>query len=182
MNIEVSAYGLGGGSGGSGGSGGGSYDDTAIKQELARIRQAVAALPSGASYDDAEIKKELEAVKKQLSDLPKGGGATYDDSDLRKQLAAAVARIDEIADTRKEYQAAYIARSDFLINPANNEFMTVKFKKPFSKKPFVKVTLDLVTTQARITYQGNTTETGFDIATNYAGSLLGLWYEAHLVD
>lgn len=153
MNIEVSAYGLGGGR--SGGNGGGSYDDTAIKQELARIKQTLASLPSG---------------------------ATYDDSDLRKQLAAAVARIDEIADTRKEYQAAYVARADFLTNPANNEFMTVKFKKPFSKKPFVKVTLDLVTVQARLTYQANATETGFDIATNYAGSLLGLWYEAHLVD
>ena len=180
MNIEVSAYGLGGGR--SGGSSGGSYDDTSIKQELARIKQALAALPSGSPYDDAEIKKELEAVKKQLSDLPKGGGATYDDSDLRKQLAAAVARIDEIADTRKEYQAAYVARSEFLTNPANNEFMTVKFKKPFSKKPCVKVILDLVTAQARISYQGNATETGFDIATNYAGALVGLWYEAHLVD
>lgn len=178
MNIEVSAYGLGGGSGGSGG---GSYDDTAIKQELTRIKQAVAALPSGAPYNDAEIKKELEEVKKQLENLPKGG-APYDDSDLRKQLANVVTRVDEIADTRKEYQAAYVARSDFLTNPANNEFMTVKFKKPFSKKPFVKVTLDLVTVQARLTYQANATETGFDIATNYAGSLLGLWYEAHLVD
>lgn len=181
MNIEVSAYGLGGGrSGGSGGSG--SYDDTAVKQELTRIKQALASLPSGAPYNDAEIKKELEAVKRQLENLPKGGGATYDDSDLRKQLAAAVARIDEIADTRKEYQAAYVARADFITNPANNEFMTVKFKKPFSKKPFVKVTLDLVTAQARISYQGNATETGFDIATNYAGALFGLWYEAHLVD
>ena len=179
MNIEVSAYGLGGGR--SGGSGGGSYDDTAIKQELARIRQALASLPSGAPYNDAEIKKELEAVKRQLENLPKGGAA-YDDSDLRKQLANVVARVDEIADTRKEYQAAYVARADFLTNPANNEFMTVKFKKPFSKKPFVKVTLDLVTVQARLTYQANATETGFDIATNYAGSLLGLWYEAHLVD
>ena len=179
MNIEVSAYGLGGGSGSSGG--GGSYDDTAIKQELTRIKQSIAALPSGAPYDDAEIKKELEAVKKQLDNLPKGG-ASYDDSDLRKQLANVVARVDEIADTRKEYQAAYVARADFLTNPANNEFMTVKFKKPFSKKPFVKVTLDLVTVQARLTYQANATETGFDIATNYAGSLLGLWYEAHLVD
>nr|DAS48264.1 MAG TPA: H-type lectin domain [Caudoviricetes sp.] len=178
MNIEVSAYGLGGGSGGSGG---GSYDDTAVKQELTRIKQALASLPSGAPYNDAEIKKELEAVKRQLENLPKGG-AVYDDSDLRKQLANVVARVDEIADTRKEYQAAYIARADFITNPANNEFMTVKFKKPFSKKPFVKVTLDLVTAQARISYQGNATETGFDIATNYAGALFGLWYEAHLVD
>lgn len=153
MNIQLTAYGLGGGSGGAG----------------------------GGSYDDTEIKKELEAVKKQLSNLPKGGVA-YDDTDLRKQIAAVEEQVSKIADTHKEYQAAYVARADFLKNPENNEFMTVKFKKPFSKKPFVKVTLDLVTAQVRISYQGNATETGFDIATNYAGSLHGLWYEAHLVD
>ncbi|OFV39627.1 hypothetical protein HMPREF3136_03885 [Neisseria sp. HMSC15C08] len=178
MNIEVSAYGLGGGGGGSGG---GSYDDTVIKQELVRIKQMVATLPSGASYDDAEIKKELAAVKKQLENLPKGGAA-YDDSDLRKQLANVIARVDAIADTRKEYQAAYVPRSQFISTPSNNEFMTVKFQRPFSKKPFVKVTLDLVTTTVRLTYIANASETGFDVATNYAGSLEGLWYEAHLVD
>ena len=153
MNIEVSAYGLGGGSGGSGG--GGSYDDTAIKQELARIKQALAALPSGAAYDD---------------------------TDLRKQIAAVADQVSKIADTRKEYQAAYVARSQFISTPANNEFMTVKFQRPFSKRPFVKVTLDLMTTTVRLTYIANASETGFDIATNYAGSLEGLWYEAHLID
>lgn len=177
MNIEVSAYGLGGGSGGSGGS----YDDTAIKQELARIKQALAALPSGAPYNDAEIKKELEAVKKQLANQPKGGAA-YDDTDLRKQIAAVTEQVSKIADTRKEYQAAYIPRSQFLTNPANNEFMRVKFQRPFSKRPFVKVTLDLATTTVRLSYVANASETGFDVATNYAGSLDGLWYEAHLVD
>lgn len=179
MSIEVSVYGLGGGSGGSGGGGG--YDDTAIKQELVRIKQSLAALPSGASYDDAEIKKELAAVKKQLENLPKGGAA-YDDSDLRKQIAAVAEQVSKIADTRKEYQAAYVARSQFISTPSNNEFMTVKFQRPFSKRPFVKVTLDLITTTVRLTYIGNATETGFDIATNYAGSLEGVWYEAHLVD
>ena len=113
MNIQITAYGLGSGHG-----------------EAA-----------GGGYDDTEIKKELEAVKKQLANLPKGG-ATYDDTGLRKQIAAVADQVSKIADTRKEYQAAYIARADFLTNPANNEFMTVKFKKPFSKKPFVKVTLD----------------------------------------
>lgn len=153
MNIEVSAYGLGCGSGG--GSGGGGYDDTAIKQELAQIKQALAALPSGAAYDD---------------------------TDLRKQIAAVAEQVSKIADTRKEYQAAYVPRSQFISTPSNNEFMTVKFQRPFSKKPFVKVTLDLVTTTVRLTYIGNATETGFDIATNYAGSLEGVWYEAHLID
>lgn len=151
MNIEVSAYGLGGGSGGSGGS----YDDTPIKQELTRIKQTLAALP---------------------------GGAAYDDTDLRKQIAAVAEQVSKIADTRKEYQAAYVPRSQFISTPSNNEFMTVKFQRPFSKKPFVKVTLDLVTTTVRLTYIANASETGFDVATNYAGSLEGLWYEAHLVD
>ena len=91
MNIEVSAYGLGSGSGGSGG---GSYDDTAIKQELARIKQTLAALPNSAPYDDAEIKKELEAVKKQLANQPKGGAA-YDDTDLRKQIAAVAEQVSK---------------------------------------------------------------------------------------
>lgn len=152
MNIEVSAYGLGGGSGGSGG---GSYDDTPIKQELASIKQTLAALQSWAAYDD---------------------------TDLRKQIAAVAEQVSKIADTRKEYQAAYVARSQFISTPANNEFMTVKFQRPFSKRPFVKVTLDLMTTTVRLTYIGNATETGFDIATNYAGSLEGVWYEAHLID
>lgn len=178
MNIEVSAYGI---VGGSGGSGGGSYDDTRIKQELARIKQALAALPSGTPYNDAEIKKELEAVKKQLANQPKGGAA-YDDADLRKQIAAVADQVSKIADTRKEYQAAYVPRAQFLSNAENNSFLTVKFQRPFSKRPFVKVTLDLVSTTVRLTYIANATETGFDVATNYAGSLEGLWYEAHLVD
>lgn len=178
MNIQLTAYGLGGGRGGAGG---GSYDDTAIKQELARIKQAVAALPSGTPYNDAEIKKELEAIKKQLANQPKGGAA-YDDSDLRKQITAIADQVSKIADTRKEYQAAYVPKGDFLSGLDNAKLVTVKFKKPFSKIPFVKVTLDIKTNSARLTYIANATETGFDIATNYVGDLYGLWYEAHLVD
>lgn len=105
MNIQLTAYGLGAG----GGAGGGSYDDTAIKQELARIKQAVAALPSGAAYDD---------------------------SDLRKQLATLADQVSKITDTRKEYQAAYIPKDDFLRGLDNSKFVTVKFKKPFSKAIF----------------------------------------------
>lgn len=151
MNIQLTAYGLSAG----GRSGGGSYDDTAIKQELARIKQAVAALPSGAAYDD---------------------------TDLRKQLATLADQVSKITDTRKEYQAAYVPKGDFLSVPDNNKYVTIKFKKPFSKVPFVKVTLDVKTNSARLTYIANATETGFDVATNYVGDLYGLWYEAHLID
>lgn len=153
MNIQITAYGLGSGHGGA----------------------------AGGGYDDTEIKKELEAVKKQLSNLPKGGAA-YDDTDLRKQIAEVVEQVSKIADTRKEYQAAYVPKKDFLSSLDNSKFVTIKFKKPFSKIPFVKVTLDLKTINARLTYIANATETGFDIATNYVGDLYGLWYEAHLID
>lgn len=153
MNIQITAYGLGSGHG-----------------EAA-----------GGGYDDTEIKKELEAVKKQLSNLPKGGVA-YDDTDLRKQIATIADQVSKITDTRKEYQAAYVPKNDFLIGLEYSKFSTIKFKKPFSKIPFVKVTLDIKTNSARFTYIANATETGFDIATNFVGDLYGVWYEAHLID
>lgn len=156
MNIQITAYGLGSG-----------HDEAA-----------------GGSYDDTEIKKELEAVKKQLANQPKGGAA-YDDADLRKQIAAVEEQVSKIADTRKEYQAAYVNRGVFFDDFNPSESTTIKFKKPFSKIPFVKVTFDLKTNSAQAIYITNVTKTGFDIAAKNAGDLgqlNGVWYEAHLVD
>lgn len=152
MNIQLTAYGLGGGYGGAGG---GSYDDTAIKQELVRIKQALAALPSGAAYDD---------------------------TDLRKQIAAVAEQVSKIADTRKEYQAAYVPKEDFLGKLEAAKYVTVKFKKPFSKVPFVKVTFDIKSTRVRLGYIANATETDFNISTDYIWDLYGIWYEAYLID
>lgn len=180
MNIQITAYGLGSGHDEASG---GSYDDTAIKQELARIKQALAALPSGAPYNDAEIKKELETVKKQLSNQPKGGAA-YDDTDLRKQIEAVAEQVREIADTRKEYQAAYVPKKD-LGDELDLGFASVKFKKPFSKVPFVKATPNLSTESAQAIYIVNVTKTGFELKTGATGDLSklsGVWYEAYLID
>ena len=156
MNIQITAYGLGSGHG-----------------EAA-----------GGSYDDTEIKKELEAVKKQLANQPKGGAAD-DDTDLRKQMAAVAEQVSKIADTRKEYQAAYVPRKDLGSDLDMTPVITIKFKKPFSKVPFVKVTFNLKINSAKFIHITNVTETGFDIATKDPGDLWdlqGVWYEAHLVD
>lgn len=156
MNIQITAYGLGSGHG-----------------EAA-----------GGSYDDTEIKKELEAVKKQLSNLPKGGAA-YDDTDLRKQIAAVVEQVSKIANTRKEYQAAYVPKKDLGSELDLMGYATVKFKKPFSKVPFIKATFDLKTRSANVFYISNVTETGFEIVAKVSGdfvNLQGVWYEAHLID
>ena len=113
------------------------------------------------------------------------GGGSYDDTDLRKQIAAVVEQVREIADTRKEYQAAYVFRNVFWDDLNPTESVTIKFKKPFSKVPFVKATPNLKTRSAEAVYIANVTETGFDIAAkNVAvlGQLIGVWYEAHLID
>lgn len=156
MNIQITAYGLGSGHG-----------------EAA-----------GGSYDDTEIKKELEAVKKQLANQPKGG-ATYDDTDLRKQIEAVAEQVSKIADTRKEYQAAYVPKKDLGSEIDLIGFATIKFKKPFSKVPFVKAAFNLKTRSAQEIYITNVTETSFEIVariSNDLGKLDGVWYEAHLID
>lgn len=156
MNIQITAYGLAGGHG-----------------EAA-----------GGSYDDTEIKKELETVKKQLANQPKGG-ATYDGTDLRKQIAAVAEQVSKITDTRKEYQAAYVPKKDFGDDIDLEGFATIKFKKPFSKIPFVKATFDIKTRSLGGIYIANVTATSFEIAARTSSDLSyldGVWYEAHLID
>ena len=111
-------------------------------------------------------------------------GVSYDDTDLRKQIAAVAEQIRKIADTRKEYQAAYVPKNDLGSELNSNEFVTVKFKKPFSKIPFVKATADLKTHSARAINITNVTETSFEIldASWDFDNIHGVWYEAHLID
>lgn len=104
---------------------------------------------------------------------------------MHKQIAAVAEQVGKIADTRKEYQAAYIPANDLGANIDLIGFATIKFKKPFSKVPFVKATPDLKTRYAEVVYIANVTETGFDITAKNArdlGQLYGVWYEAHLID
>lgn len=111
-------------------------------------------------------------------------GGSYDDTDLRKQIAAVAEQIRKIADTRKEYQAAYVPKNDFGSESDSNGFVTVKFKKPFSKIPFVKATVYLKTRSARAINITNVTETSFEIldASWDFNDMSGVWYEAHLID
>ena len=93
-------------------------------------------------------------------------------------LKAVVAKMPKY----KEYQAGYIPRADFVGTLANNGLITANYPKPFSKRPIVNVTLDITDTAARIQYVNNVTETGFQVATNYASSLIGVWYEAFILE
>ena len=93
-------------------------------------------------------------------------------------LKAVVAKMPKY----KEYQAGYIPRADFVGTPANNVLVTAKYPKPFSKRPIVNVTLDIRDTTVRAQYVNNATEKGFQVGTNFAGSLIGVWYEAFVLE
>ena len=93
-------------------------------------------------------------------------------------LKAVVAKMPKY----KEYQAGYIPRADFVGTLANSGLITANYPKPFSKRPIVNVTLDIVDAAVRVQYVNNVTETGFQVATNFAGSLYGVWYEAFILE
>ena len=93
-------------------------------------------------------------------------------------LKAVVAKMPKY----KEYQAGYIPRADFVGTLANSGLITANYPKPFSKRPIVNVTLDIVDASVRVQYVNNATEKGFQVGTNYAGSLIGVWYEAFILE
>ena len=93
-------------------------------------------------------------------------------------LKAVVAKMPKY----KEYQAGYIPRADFVGTLANSGLITANYPKPFSKRPIVNVTLDIKDAVGRVQYVNNATETGFQVATNYAASMNGVWYEAFILE
>ena len=93
-------------------------------------------------------------------------------------LKAVVAKMPKY----KEYQAGYIPRAAFVGTLANNALITANYPKPFSKRPIVKVTLDIADTTVRAQYVNNANEKGFQVGTNFAGSLYGVWYEAFILE
>lgn len=78
-----------------------------------------------------------------------------------------------------EFEEGYVSRSEFEFSPVNGGLGTVKFKKPFSKMPDVfLLTLNFIDNVGRLPYISNCNAEGFDIGTNYAPSLKGVWYRA----
>ena len=109
---------------------------------------------SGGSADNTALQQEIDALKTALAKMPK----------------------------YKEYQAGYIPRADFVGTLANSGLVTANYPKPFSKRPILNVTLDIADAAVRVQYVNNATETGFQVATNYAGSMNGVWYEAFILE
>ena len=138
------------------------------------------AVANGFSGDEAAWLLSLKGEKGEKGD-PGSGGSGTDTTALQQEidaLKAAVAKMPKY----KEYQAGYIPRANFVGTLANNGLITANYPKPFSKRPILNVTLDIVDAATRIQYVNNATETGFQVATNFVGSLNGVWYEAFILE
>lgn len=124
----------------------------------------------------------LASLKGEKGDKGDAGAGGSGDSALQLRIAALEQVLAKMP-KYKEYQAGYIPRADFVGVLANNALITANYPKPFSKRPILKVTLDIADTAAvRAQYVNNATETGFQVATNVAGSLYGAWYEAFILE
>lgn len=138
------------------------------------------AVANGFSGDEAAWLLSLKGEKGEKGD-PGSGGSGTDTTALQQEiyaLKAAVAKMPKY----KEYQAGYIPRANFVGTMANNGLVTANYPKPFSKRPILNVTLDIADAAVRVQYVNNATETGFQVATNYAASMNGVWYEAFILE
>ena len=138
------------------------------------------AVANGFSGDEAAWLLSLKGEKGEKGD-PGSGGSGTDTTALQQEIAALKAAVAKMP-KYKEYQAGYIPRADFVGALANNALITANYPKPFSKRPILNVTLDIQDAAARVQYVNNATETGFQVATNYAASMNGVWYEAFILE
>lgn len=138
------------------------------------------AVAQGFAGSEAAWLLSLKGEKGEKGD-PGSGGSGTDTTALQQEinaLKAAVAKMPKY----KEYQAGYIPRADFVGTLANNALITANYPKPFSKRPILTVTLDIADAAVRAQYVNNATETGFQVATNSAASMNGVWYEAFILE
>ena len=136
------------------------------------------AVAQGFAGSEADWLASLKGEKGDKGDAGAGGSG---DSALQLRIAALEQVLAKMP-KYKEYQAGYIPRADFVGTLANNGLITANYPKPFSKRPILNVTLDIADAAVRVQYVNNATETGFQVATNYAASMNGVWYEAFVLE
>ena len=138
------------------------------------------AVEQGFAGSEAAWLLSLKGEKGEKGD-PGSGGSGTDTTALKQEIDALKAVVAKMP-KYKEYQAGYIPRENFVGTLANSVLITANYPKPFSKRPIVNVTLDIVDTVVRVQYVNNVTETGFQVSTSYYASMQGVWYEAFVLE
>ena len=156
--------------GGSGGTGG-----TGTPGRAATI--AVGTVVSGNTASVTNVGTSDAAVFNFV--LPKGADA---DTSVIQSLQSDVQGVQNAlksVDKYSEYEERYVAFSTSEL-PTNNAFKQINFARTFSTIPFIQITLDMQDTTPRLAYYANVTKTGFQIGSNFGGSVKGVWYKAYV--
>ena len=156
--------------GGSGGTGG-----TGTPGLAATIK--VGTVVSGATASVTNVGTSNDAVFNFV--LPKGADA---DTSVIQSLQSNVQDVQNAlksVDKYSEYEERYVAFSPSE-RPPNTAFKQINFARTFSTIPLVQITLDIQDATPRIAYYGNVTTTGFQIGSNFGGSVRGVWYKAYV--
>lgn len=156
--------------GGSGGTGG-----TGTPGRAATIK--VGTVVSGNTASVTNVGTSNDAVFNFV--LPKGADA---DTAVIQSLQSDVQNVQNAlnsVDKYSEYEERYVAFSAAEL-PGNNTFKQINFQRTFSTIPFIQITLDIQDQVVRVPYYGNVTKTGFQIGSNYGGSVKGVWYKAYV--
>ena len=138
------------------------------------------AVEQGFAGSEAAWLLSLKGEKGEKGD-PGSGGSGTDTTALQQEIDALKAVVAKMP-KYKEYQAGYIPRANFVGTLANNGLVTANYPKPFSGRPILNVTLDIADAAVRVQYVNNATVTGFQVATSYAASMNGVWYEAFILE
>ena len=156
--------------GGSGGTGG-----TGTPGRAATIK--VGTVVSGNTASVTNVGTSNDAVFNFV--LPKGADA---DTSVIQSLQSNMQDVQNTlksVDKYSEYEERYIAFSASEL-PANNALKQINFLRTFSTVPFIQITLDIQDPTVRVAYYANVTKTGFQIASNFGGSVKGVWYKAYV--
>lgn len=157
--------------GGSGGTGG-----TGTPGRAATIK--VGTVVSGGTASVTNVGTSDDAVFNFV--LPKGADA---DTSVIQSLQSNVQDVQNAlksVDKYSEYEERYVAFGPSEPPPPNNVLKQINFTRTFSTIPFVQITLDLQDPTIRIAYYANVTRTGFQVGSNFGGSVKGVWYKAYV--
>ena len=156
--------------GGSGGTGGTGTPGRAATIEVGTVVSGATASVTNVGTSDAAVFNFV---------LPKGADA---DTSVIQSLQSNVQDVQNAlksVDKYSEYEERYVAFSASEL-PANNALKQINFARTFSTIPLVQITLDIQDITPRIAYYGNVTTTGFQIGSNFGGSVRGVWYKAYV--
>ena len=156
--------------GGSGGTGG-----TGTPGSAATIK--VGTVVSGNTASVTNVGTSNDAVFNFV--LPKGADA---DTSVIQSLQSDVQNVQNTlksVNKYSEYEERYVALNASEL-PPNTTLKQINFQRTFSTIPFIQITLNIQDTTPRIAYYANVTTTGFQLGSNFSGSIKGVWYRAYV--